>query len=347
MSQTIIQVDHLSKQFRVPQKNAGVIAALKNMFRPQYNMVDAVQDISFQIDEGEVVGFIGPNGAGKTTTLKMLTGLLYPTSGKVEVLGHSPFKRDPKLLSQFTLVMGQKNQLWWNLPPIDSFKLFKEMYSVSDEKYTQTVNELSELLEITDVLTTPVRKLSLGQRMKAELVASLLHNPRLLFLDEPTIGLDVVMQKAVRDFLKAYNEKYNAAILLTSHYMEDVKFLCHRVIVINHGRIVFDGAIQDMMKTYVVDKTIKIVTQDEKKFAKIKSFLSTHCEVHSAISPELIATVPSTKSAHIARTLISDYGVDDLELSEPNLEEIVRRFFSDNNRSDNNKSDNRKKVSTT
>ncbi len=239
----MIKVSHLSKTFLVEQKEAGLAGSLKGLFKRTYRKVHAVQDISFQIREGELVGFLGPNGAGKTTTLKMLAGLLHPTSGEAQVLGHIPWKRESAYQRQLTMVMGQRTQLWWDLPAVDSFLLNKEIFEIPDEPYQATLTELSRLLEIEELLEVPVKKLSLGQRMKAELACSLLHRPRVLLLDEPTIGLDVVMQQKVRQFILEYNRRFKATILLTSHNMEDVAELCSRVLLINHGRLLFDGSL--------------------------------------------------------------------------------------------------------
>src|SRR3989338_9575080 len=233
----VIKVDKLCKYYQVHQKEPGLTGSLKSLFARKYYDVKAVDDISFEIEEGELIGFIGPNGAGKTTTLKTLSGLLYPTSGEVSVLGYTPWKRQPEFQKQFALVMGQKNQLWWDLPAIESFILNKEIYEVPAEKYQKTLDELVDLLEVRDILKIQVRKLSLGQRMKMELIAALIHSPKILFLDEPTIGLDVVMQKKMRDFIKEYNRRFKATIILTSHYMDDVKELCERVIIIDHGKL--------------------------------------------------------------------------------------------------------------
>ncbi|MBI3559248.1 ATP-binding cassette domain-containing protein, partial [Candidatus Gottesmanbacteria bacterium] len=227
---TII-VSHLSKYYQVHQKEPGLGGSIKSLFRRKYYDVKAVDDVSLEIGEGELVGFIGPNGAGKTTTLKTLSGLLYPTKGEVSVLGYTPWKRQPEFQKQFALVMGQKNQLWWDLPAIESFILNKEIYEVQDERYQRMLADLADLLEVKDLLKVQVRKLSLGERMKMELIAALIHSPKVLFLDEPTIGLDVVAQKKMRDFIKIYNQKYQATIILTSHYMDDVKELCQRIII--------------------------------------------------------------------------------------------------------------------
>lgn len=247
---SIIEVKNLSKNFRSYQKEPGISGAIKSFFYRKHYDVKAVENISFDIERGELIGFIGPNGAGKTTTLKMLSGLLYPSSGRISVLGSTPFNRKPDFLKQISLVMGQKNQLWWDLPAMDTFLLNKEIYEVSDEDFKTRVEELSELLDVKDILNVQVRKLSLGQRMKCELMAALIHQPKILFLDEPTIGLDVVVQQRLRDFIKEYNEKHKATILLTSHYMRDVKQLCDRVIVINFGSIIYDGDLNALLKKY-------------------------------------------------------------------------------------------------
>lgn len=246
----IISARNLTKQYHIYKKEEGLAGAVKSFFKRTYETKTAVEKISFDIEQGELIGFIGPNGAGKTTTLKMLSGLLYPTSGSVSVLDHTPFQRKPAFLKQISLVMGQKNQLWWDLPPMDTFLLNKEIYEIPDKAFTQRVEELSDLLDVKDILHVQVRKLSLGQRMKCELMAALLHQPKILFLDEPTIGLDVVVQHKLRNFIKEYNKKYNATILLTSHYMRDVKQLCDRVIVINFGRIIYDGNLDRLMEKY-------------------------------------------------------------------------------------------------
>lgn len=246
----IIEVKNLSKTFKIYKKEPGIGGALKALFSRKYEQKTAVSDVSFSIEEGELIGFIGPNGAGKTTTLKMLSGLLYPSGGSISVLGYKPFDRKKDFLKQISLVMGQKNQLWWDLPPMDTFLLNKEIYEISDADFKTRVEELSTLLDVKEIMHVQVRKLSLGQRMKCELMAALLHRPKILFLDEPTIGLDVVIQEKLRDFIKEYNLKYKVTILLTSHYMRDVKHLCKRVVVINYGDIIYDGDLNQLMKRY-------------------------------------------------------------------------------------------------
>lgn len=297
---------------------------MKSLFHREYYDAKAVDDISFEIDEGELVGFIGPNGAGKTTTLKCLTGLLYPTGGKVSVLGYTPFERKHDYLKQISLVMGQKNQLWWDLPAIDSFNLNKEIYEIPDEKYKKTIQELSELLEVQEILQVQVRKLSLGQRMKCELIAALIHNPKILFLDEPTIGLDVIMQQKLRDFVKAYNENYQSTIILTSHYMKDVEELCKRVIIIDHGKILYDGKLSNIVKKYAKNKSITaifekpVALEQLKKLGQVLFFEPT----------KVIISVERNKSNYVASKLLEGYPVEDLNIEEPNIEEIIRDVFS-------------------
>ena len=232
-----IEVTELSKTYVVPEREAGLSAALKSLIHRKTRDVKAVDEITFSVDEGEIVGFLGPNGAGKTTSLKMLSGLLYPTSGDTTVLGHTPSRRHRDFLTDITLVMGQRNQLIWDIPVIDSFERNRAVYRISRADYTTIVDELTDLLDLGELLGKPVRNLSLGERMKCEVAAALLHRPKVLFLDEPTIGLDVTMQRRIREFIAAYNEDHGASVLLTSHYMADVEALCKRVIIIHHGQV--------------------------------------------------------------------------------------------------------------
>ena len=268
----VISVSHLSKFYKIHKKEAGFLGSMKSLVKREYFDAKAVDDISFEIEEGELVGFIGPNGAGKTTTLKCLSGLLYPTNGHVSVLDYIPYERNYDYLKKIALVMGQKNQLWWDLPAQESFILNKEIYDIPDNIFNKTLEELSTLLDVKDVLNVQVRKLSLGQRMKCELITALIHSPKVLFLDEPTIGLDVVMQKKLRDFLKEYNKKYKSTIILTSHYMEDVKELCERVIIIDHGKILYDGKLENIVKEYAKNKFLSIdfsTTVERSKLEKL------------------------------------------------------------------------------
>ncbi len=321
---SVISVSHLTKYYQVHQKEAGFTGSLKSLFNRKYYDAKAVDDISFEIEEGELIGFIGPNGAGKTTTLKCLTGLLYPTSGKVDVLGYTPFERKHPYLKQISLVMGQKNQLWWDLPAIDSFLLNKEIYEIPGARYKKTVDELSELLDVKDILQVQVRKLSLGQRMKCELIAALIHTPKLLFLDEPTIGLDVVMQQKLRDFIKAYNQRYKATIILTSHYMKDVEQLCERVIIIDHGKLLYDGSLSNIVKKYAKHKSITVIF--EKPVAKEK--LEKLGKVVEFEDRRAVISMPREKSNHVAAKLLESFPVEDLNIEEANIEEIIRDVFS-------------------
>ncbi len=320
----VISVNKLQKYYKVHQKEPGLVGSLKSLFHRKYYDVKAVDGVSFEINEGELVGFIGPNGAGKTTTLKVLSGLLYPTAGEVAVLGYTPWDRKPAFQKQFSLVMGQKNQLWWDLPAIESFILNKEIYEVPDAQYKKTLDELVELLDVSEVLKVQVRKLSLGQRMKMELIAALIHSPKILFLDEPTIGLDVVMQKKMRDFIRQYNQKFNATIILTSHYMDDVKELCQRVIIIDKGHVLFDGALDEIIKKFANHKLLTVVFSQEvtekelKKIGTIKEF----------DYPRAVISVKRATASSAAAELLQTFPVADLLIEEPKIEDIIREVFT-------------------
>jgi len=320
----IIDVKNLSKYFRVYKKEPGVLGSLKSLFNRKYENSKAVDNISFKIEEGELVGFIGPNGAGKTTTLKCLSGLIYPSQGKISILGYTPFDRKSDFLKQIGLVMGQKNQLWWDLPPIESYLLNKEIYSIPDRQFKETIEELAELMEIKNILQVQVRKLSLGQRMKCELVAQLIHLPKVLFLDEPTIGLDVVMQQKLRCFVREYNRRYKATILLTSHYMDDVKELCRRVIIINQGGILYDGLLENITKKYSTHKLLSVIFESPVK----KDELQSLGEIKLYESTKVNLLVPRKDSNHIASHLMEKFDVADLNIEEPEVEEIVRKIFT-------------------
>lgn len=320
----VIAVSKLKKYYKVHQKEPGLGGSIKSLLNRKYYDVKAVDGVSFEIQEGELIGFIGPNGAGKTTTLKVLSGLLYPTSGAVSVLGYTPWERKAAFQKQFSLVMGQKNQLWWDLPAMESFILNKEIYEVPEAQYKKTLDELVELLEVQDFLKVQVRKLSLGQRMKMELIAALIHSPKILFLDEPTIGLDVVMQKKMRDFIKEYNKRYNATIILTSHYMDDVKELCNRVVVIDKGRILFDGALDEIIKKFANHKLLTVVfsrkveLEDLKKIGQVKEF----------DFPKALISVKRASASMAAAELLQKFPVADINIEEPQIEDIIREVFT-------------------
>ncbi len=319
----VISVNNLKKYYKVYKKEPGLWGSIKSLWDRKYEVVQAVDDVSFEIKQGEVVGFIGQNGAGKTTTLKVLSGLLYPTAGNVSVLGYNPWDRNPEFQKQFALVMGQKNQLWWDLPAMESFLLNKAIYEIPDKAFDDTLNKLVDLLDVRDVLKVQVRKLSLGQRMKCELIAALLHNPKVLFLDEPTIGLDVVMQKVLRDFIRDYNKEFGATIILTSHYMDDVKELCKRAIIIDHGHKIFDGDLKEIIDEYARNKILSVVLSKKVNKEKLLQF----GEVKSYEDPKATILVPRKKAAQIAGQLIADLPVEDITIEEPPIEAIIREVF--------------------
>lgn len=319
----VISVKNLKKHYQVSKKRPGLAGSLRALFRPQVEQVKAVDGVSFSLSSGELVGFIGPNGAGKTTTLKVLSGLLYPTSGRVEVLGFNPWDRKPEFQKQFALVMGQKNQLWWNLPPTETFLLNKEIYEIPDRDYKKNLDELVYLLDVAAILDTPSRKLSLGQRMKCELIASLIHKPKILFLDEPTIGLDVVMQKRIRDFVRDYNRRHGSTIILTSHNMDDVAKLAKRIIMIDRGKIVFDGSLSEIVEKYAPDKILSVIfanSIDPKKLVVVG-------ELKNFDFPKAVFSVPREKTAAAAAKLLQIFPVVDLNIEEPAIEDIIGRVF--------------------
>ena len=322
MDKAII-VDHLVKNFEVNVKEPGLTGAIKSLISPKKKSVHALCGVSFTIQTGELIGFIGPNGAGKTTTLKTLSGLLFPTSGFVEVLEHDPWERKPEFLKQISLVMGQKNQLWWDLPAIETFELNKAIYEIPTREYEENLNELTTLLEIKKHVNTPVRKLSLGQRMRMELIASLLHKPKVLFLDEPTIGLDVVAQQKVRDFIYEYNKKYQATIILTSHNMDDLINLARRVIVIDEGKILFDGALEELVSRYAKEKIIKATLSSEDNIKDLDKI----GKIKKLAFPEVVISVPRSATAVAAAELLQNFAVDDLTIEEVPIEDVIRKVF--------------------
>jgi len=321
-----IEVAHLKKYFQVYKRREGIIPTFASLFKRKYSEVKAVDDISFTISEGELVGFIGPNGAGKTTTLKCLSGLLYPGTGDVSVLGFKPFERENKFLKSISLIMGQKNQLWWDLPAMESFRLNKEIYDLDENSFRKNLSELSDLLEVAQLVNQPVRSLSLGQRMKMELIAALIHHQKILFLDEPTIGLDIVMQKKMRNFIATYNKKYKATILLTSHYMADVKELCKRIIIINSGKIIYDGNLDKLAHKHAEYKVISAHLSDLVDLNKLRKL----GEVKSIDGKVITLHVKKESYRQIAVLLLEKYKVIDLNIEEPELEDIISFIFTRN-----------------
>ncbi len=320
----IIEVSHLKKYFQTYKKEPGFSGTFRSFFHRRYFDVKAIDDLSFKINEGELVGFIGPNGAGKTTTLKALSGLLYPSSGEVKVLGYTPWARERNFQKQFAIVMGQKAQLWWDLPAYESFVLNKAIYEVPDAGFDKTLGDLVEMLGVAEILKIQVRKLSLGERMKCELIAALLHSPKVLFLDEPTIGLDVVAQKKMREFIREYNKKYRATIILTSHYMEDVRQLCERVIIIDKGHLAFDGSFQEVIEKVADHKVLSVVFADP----VAKEALGAIGEVVEYDFPKAVIKVPRKETSARAAQLLSQFNVEDLTIEEPPVEDIVRELFT-------------------
>lgn len=318
-----IIVDRLVKNFEVVEKEPGLSGAVKSLFSPKKKTVHALRGISFTIQPGELVGFIGPNGAGKTTTLKTLSGLLYPTSGFVEVLEHDPWERTPEYLKQIALVMGQKNQLWWDLPAIETFELNRAIYEIPARTYMENLKELVDLLEIEKLLYTPVRKLSLGQRMRMELTAALLHKPKVLFLDEPTIGLDLVAQQKMRDFIYNYNVKFGATIILTSHNMNDLTDLARRVIVVDAGQLLFDGAFEELISKFAKEKIIKATLSSDDNIGNLEKI----GKVKKLTFPEVVIAVPREATAVAASELLQNFPVEDLTIEEVPIEEIIRKVF--------------------
>ena len=323
MKAKVIEVTNLSKTFVVKDKEAGLLGSFRAIFDNKTKRIEAVKNLNFSIEEGEMIGFIGPNGAGKTTTLKMLSGILYPSSGHVNVLGYKPSDRKSDFLKKISLVMGQKNQLIWDLPAIDTFNLNRETYDVPEKEYKQTMDELVEIFDIRDILKQQVRRLSLGQRMKCELVASLLYRPKILFLDEPTIGLDIVVQKKLRQFVKDINRKFGTTVILTSHYMDDVKEIANRIIIINNGSLVFDNSLDALTKKYANYKTLKVTLNKEATSQDIKT-LGTEAEYQY---PNLSLNVEPHSIAETTAQILKKFDVDDIDISEPGLEDIVASIF--------------------
>ncbi len=318
-----ITVDRLTKTYPVAVKEAGFKGTIAHFFKRTYRQVKAVQDVSFAIEPGEVVGFLGANGAGKTTTLKMLTGLIYPSAGKVTVAGHVPFERRSTFLKKITLVMGQKQQLIWDLPAADSLKINAAVYGISDRTLQNRISELSEMLSLEGKLNQPVRKLSLGERMKAELLAALLHQPEVLFLDEPTLGLDVNAQVAVREFLKEYNDRYSATVLLTSHYMADITALCKRVLMIHHGQLIYDGSLDGLVDRFSPCREVKV----EFNRTYTETELSAYGQVREIDKQSVRFLVQQEELTHAIARILAELQVVDLTVTDPPIEEVIGRVF--------------------
>jgi len=323
MSEPIIEVAGLTKTYRVFQKKSGLLGALRGLIRREYRDVHAVAGVDFSIDPGSMVAFLGPNGAGKTTTLKMLSGLIYPTAGTARVLGFTPSERQDVFRRQFSLVMGQKNQLWWDLPAADSFQLHREIYSLPHDEFTRTLGELTELFHVEELTRQPVRELSLGERMKMELIAALLHRPKLLLLDEPTIGLDVVAQVTIQRCLKEYNATRGVTMLLTSHYMRDVEALCSRVLVINHGRLVYDGALSRIVEEFGSEKLVRLQFEGESAPEDLGKFGT----VARTAGPVVDLKIERVRVPEVIAAILEQYTVVDMSVQDPPLDQLIARVF--------------------
>ena len=322
MPTPVIQVTNLSKHYKVPIREAGLKAATKSLFKRTYNTVKAVDEISFTIDPGEVVGFLGPNGAGKTTTLKMLSGLLFPTNGTPDVLGFQPSRRQADFLRQITLVMGNRSQMAWDLPALDSFELQRAIYGVPRDQFIKTRDEFIEMLEVKELVKKPVRNLSLGERMKMEIIGALLHHPKVLFLDEPTIGLDVTMQRRIRQFVAEYNQRYGATVLLTSHYMADVEALCRRVIVIHNGKLLFDGDLAALVDRFSAFKTIGVTLANG--FGSFRQY----GDVLNQDAGHVTLRIPREKTPEVTARILAEQKVDDLTVEDPPIEDVIEKVFN-------------------
>lgn len=329
MPEPIIQVSHLTKVYRVPERAPGLGASIRSLFKPQYSDVPAVTDISFSVETGEIVGLIGPNGAGKTTTLKMLSGLLYPTSGEVQVAGFIPWKRQPDYLRRISMVMGNRSALNWDIPPLDSFRVLSQIYRVPPDQYNQILDELIATLDMEALLKKPVRNLSLGERMKCELVAGLLYQPDIMFLDEPTLGLDVAMQRRLRTFLKAYNQKHTVTVILTSHYMADVTALCPRVMLIHHGQLIYDGALQTLAAKLAPFKLVRL--QFSIPVENFDEIVAQWPAVEQLPMENGLRTlrVPRADVPLVTARLLESLPVADLTVEDPPIEAVIDQIYEE------------------
>lgn len=319
----IIEIDQLSKSYRVYQKQEGLLAAIRGLWHREYRDVEAVKSIDLKVEQGEFVAFLGPNGAGKTTTLKLLSGVIYPSGGTARVMGHVPWERNNDYRRRFALVMGQKNQLWWDLPAQESFRLHQQIYQIDREAFSNRLSELADLLGVEKLLGRPVRELSLGERMKMELIAALLHSPEVLFLDEPTIGLDVVAQHNIQQFLKYYQQERKITILLTSHYMKDIAALCKRVVVINDGMIKFDGSLANIVESFSGLRILRLLLAEGQTAEGLERF----AEVESVELPKVTLRCPREKATKSLSNILQHYQVEDISVEDPPLEEVIANLF--------------------
>lgn len=322
MPEPVIRLRQLSKHYIIHEREAGTLAAIRSLISRRQRVVKAVDGIDLTLNPGEIVGFLGPNGAGKTTTLKMLSGLLHPTSGEASVLGFKPWQRQREFLANITLVVGQRNQLAWDIPAADTYELNRVIFRIPDRQYRETLDELVELLDLAELIQKPVRNLSLGERMKCEIAGALLHRPQVLFLDEPTIGLDVTAQRRIRRFIAEYNRRHHATVLLTSHYMADVEALCERVVIIDHGKILFDGDLATLVKRVSPHKTITV------ELAAGFRDLSSYGDVLEVNGAHVTLRVPQAETPQVASRLLADVPISDLTVADPPIEAVIDEIFN-------------------
>lgn len=318
-----IQTDSLTKRYRVSRRKSGIAGALRSVFKPDYEELTALSDLSVTIDSGEIVGFLGPNGAGKTTAIKILTGIMYPSSGEARVLGFEPWAKNHQMLRRIALVMGNKQQLWWDLPALESFRVLKEIYEVPDSEYKARLDRLVGSLQLESVIDQQVRKMSLGERMKCELVAALIHSPEVLFLDEPTIGLDLVSQKRIREFLMEFNRETGCTILLTSHYMQDVEELAKRVIIIDHGRLIFDGSVSSLTEAHGGIRHLSVLIGGSGPIPDMAQYGTVLAQEDRRVT----VSIPKEQIAVTASAILKSLPVLDLAVEEVSVEEVVRSIF--------------------
>ena len=325
----MIEVERITKTFRVPKKDPGLSGSLKALVRRRYVEKRAVREVSFEVGEGEIVGLLGANGAGKTTLVKMLAGIIHPTSGDARVLGYRPWERDNRFRRQIALIMGQKAQLWWDLPAADCFLLLREIYRIPEKTFRENLAYLSSVLGVEKELNIQIRRLSLGERMKMELIAALLHGPRVVYLDEPTIGLDLSAQRAIRDFILDYREEHRPAMVLTSHYMEDIQRLCKRILILRHGEIVYDGSLARVVETYADHKVVTAHLQRDGRVPPAASELRDLGEVIEADALTLRLHVPRGEVAKAARALLARYAVADITIEEADIGTIIANILTE------------------
>ncbi|HEC78502.1 MAG TPA: ATP-binding cassette domain-containing protein [candidate division WOR-3 bacterium] len=326
----IIEVNDLIKIYKVHKKKPGFLNSLKDFFFRKYESVVALNKISFKVEKGELLGYIGPNGAGKTTTLKILSGILYPTKGNVRIMDFVPYKRNKEFLKNIAFIMGQKSQLWWDIPAMETFLLNKEIYSIHHKAFNERLKELTELLDIGDKIHIPVRKLSLGERMKMELIASLLHAPKIIFLDEPTIGLDIIAQDVIRKFLIEYNQTHNATIILTSHYIKDIESICNRIIIVDDGQIIFDGKKEEILKTLLQESVIRI------RFKKQHTDVEKIGVVLSHNKNYYVIKIPTVKLKDVISYILQKNEVEEITIDKLQLEDAIKRIYEDTGKFKNN-----------